>query len=916
MNPLLCPSTQPSPPKHPSRLRSWADSVFLSVHKVCGNSPSSLGLLLIAVAVFMCSGTAIGQIVVSGTSAVTENFDGMNTAANASLPANWKMTAAGGGLTAGWETGSNVSNTTQAASAGTPSAGGRYNWGNGTTASDRSIGFMTSESYASPNAVMARYINSTGADIRELNISFDIERYRMNSAAANVTFWWSSNGNNWIAATSGDTGPFSTGTSFYDFTNGTVVSRRCHLSYLYIPNGSQFYLKWSFNTINSTSQGLGIDNVSVTAGALTFGDLKYNATNTDVTITGYTGPGGNLTIPNTINGLPVTGIGSNAFQYNPNLTSVTIPNSVAAIGDQAFYGCSNLTSLTIGSAINSIKWDTFVGCNNLVNLTIGAGASSISIYYQTGRHFASVTSLTFSEGVTTIGGTLSGFGNLTDIFLPASVSEIVDGVFFECYSLSSISVDSKNANFYSVAGVLFDRNQTLLIAYPRDRPGVEYSIPNGVTDFKWGNFREVSRLQTLILPNSFTQIRDGAFELCGSIRVTLPDSITRIGSYAFSRSGGLSDPIIPNSVTTIGDGAFQYCGMTSVTIPEGVTRIGAWAFYSCWSLATVSIPNSVTSIGEQAFQSCSSLTSVVIPNSVTRIEGYAFSGCGLTSVIIPANVTFIGEDAFACSYLYRINFLGNAPQCQNFLGRGSPATVYYLPGTTGWDATYYGLPTAVALTFIQQPSNTNAYQGRRVVFTVATSGSGVTYQWKKDGVDLTNATSATLVLDNVQAEDAASYTVVISNLEGSITSNEANLTVYPDADGDGLSDAQEVSVGSNPNDRDTDKDGVEDGLEVNTYQSNPLLKDSDSDGYEDGFEISTGFSPTSASSTPQAVSVIYPAVEFVFSADVGVTYHIQQSIDLQNWVTIESNIVGQGRVETRFYPTKNQPKRYFRVWRN
>ena len=105
---------------------------------------------------------------------------------------------------------------------------------------------------------------------------------------------------------------------------------------------------------------------------------------------------------------------------------------------------------------------------------------------------------------------------------------------------------------------------------------------------------------------------------------------------------------IPNTITSIGDWAFCGCsGLSSITIPDSVTRIGIDAFFSCSSLTSVTIPDSVTSIGERAFSYCSSLTSITIPNSVTSIREQAFWNCtGLTSVTIPSSVKTIDRYAF------------------------------------------------------------------------------------------------------------------------------------------------------------------------------------------------------------------------------------------------------------------------------
>ena len=115
---------------------------------------------------------------------------------------------------------------------------------------------------------MSFYSNTTGSTIDSLAITFDIERYRINTAAASVTFFTSTNGSTWTAQTAGNSGAFTTGTSAYNFTSGTVISRSVTLTGLGLTNGSSFYLRWNFDTSGSNSQGLGLDNVSLTASAI------------------------------------------------------------------------------------------------------------------------------------------------------------------------------------------------------------------------------------------------------------------------------------------------------------------------------------------------------------------------------------------------------------------------------------------------------------------------------------------------------------------------------------------------------------------------------------------------------------------------------------------------------------------------
>jgi len=152
-------------------------------------------------------------------------------------------------------------------------------------------------------------------------------------------------------------------------------------------------------------------------------------------------------------------------------------------------------------------------------------------------------------------------------------------------------------------------------------------------------------------------------------------------------------------------------------------------------------------------------------------------------------------------------------------------------------------------------------------------------------------------------------------------------SLAPDSDRDGLADVYETGTGiyvsptdtgTNPAVSDTDGDGLSDGIEIKTYGTNPNLLDSDGDGFYDNFELSTGFDPKSISSTPDALSSIRTAIEFRFIAVAGGNYRIEASVNLVDWVTIETGIVGPvgGGELTRFYSTENVPRRFYRARRN
>ncbi|WP_238710782.1 lectin-like protein [Oceanipulchritudo coccoides] len=135
-----------------------------------------------------------------------------------------------------------------------------------------------------------------------------------------------------------------------------------------------------------------------------------------------------------------------------------------------------------------------------------------------------------------------------------------------------------------------------------------------------------------------------------------------------------------------------------------------------------------------------------------------------------------------------------------------------------------------------------------------------------------------------------------------------------DSDQDGLSDGDEVNIhGSDPLLIDTDEDGLDDYTEVVVYASNPNSQDSDGDGFLDKFEVESGFDPTSDTSVPGAFAEIYPAVEFTFNAVLGVTYQIEKSTDLNTWTVLEAGIPGNGSSISRFYQSRTGDKQFYRA---
>ncbi len=199
-------------------------------------------------------------------------------------------------------------------------------------------------------------------------------------------------------------------------------------------------------------------------------------------------------------------------------------------------------------------------------------------------------------------------------------------------------------------------------------------------------------------------------------------------------------------------------------------------------------------------------------------------------------------------------------------------------------------------TIVTQPISKTPAEGTQVSLTVTATGFGsLTYQWQINNQNIPGATTSTLVLSAVRPSANGNYRVIVGNPYGTTISTEATVSVVvTDSDSDGLSDYEELLLGTNPNKADSDGDGLSDFAEVKTHGSNPLTTDTDGDGYSDGVEVARDGNPNNRSVTPTGALAVFPAVDVEFYTLNGVKYQLEVSTDMAVWTAQGGVVVGNG----------------------
>ena len=372
-------------------------------------------------------------------------------------------------------------------------------------------------------------------------------------------------------------------------------------------------------------------------------DFTYRTTADGIVITGYTGSGGSVVIPESISGKTVVGFYTSVFSNNSKILNISIPNGVANIGEKAFSFCTELTSVSFGTGIQSIEKSSFENCYKL-----------------------------------------------SSVVLPDSVTEIGDLAFNNCSGLVSANLGNGIEDDGLGYGIFYGCTKLETV-----------TIPNSITTIQKYMFYGCSKLSVFPVGNSITTIEDYAFRRCSSLlNVVIPDSVTSLGKYSFAECKKMTDITFGTGITEIPENVCSWCDkLVNITIPSTAVTIGQAAFAWCIGLQYLSFPDSVTTLASEVCRDCSSLTEVVIGDGIPEITAFDFYKCSnLSKITLGVNVELISDNSFySCNNLTNLTFKGDAPEVTIYDGSNAlkdvPGPAYYYEGTSGWEPVWFGLQT-------------------------------------------------------------------------------------------------------------------------------------------------------------------------------------------------------------------------------
>lgn len=415
-------------------------------------------------------------------------------------------------------------------------------------------------------------------------------------------------------------------------------------------------------------------------------------------VAGYKGPFDGSNIQKAVFEDGITRIPSYAFQGTASLKEVSIPDTVISIGDNAFEGATSLTEVDIPDTVTSIGYYAFANTalTELIlpkNLTtIGArilqgnmGVTEIIIpksvtkmYYNVAGNKGSfdgsqVQKVEFEKGITRIPSyAFQGATNLAEVLIPDTVTSIGNYAFADT-ALTKLELPE---NLTTIGARILQGNKGVSeVIIPKSVTEMHYNVAGNTGSFDGSQVQEAefeegmknipayafqgaTNLKKVSVPDTVTSIESYAFQSTGLVVFHLKDNITNLGEYVFANCANLEEVNWNNTLSEIPKSTFSECiSLKKFNMTNVVKVVAENAFQGCESLENFDFTKNITIVKANAFNRCSSLKTVVIGDSVTSIGQSAFSECRiLNDIIIGKNVTVINANAFQnCDALKEIS---------------------------------------------------------------------------------------------------------------------------------------------------------------------------------------------------------------------------------------------------------------------
>mgnify|MGYP002517939476 FL=1 len=345
--------------------------------------------------------------------------------------------------------------------------------------------------------------------------------------------------------------------------------------------------------------------------------------------------------------------------------------SVIEIAENAFKGQDQVKTINLADYLQTMPDGVFKDCKSLTSVNINSG----------NKFFKSDGNCLYRVNVATK-ELIWVSSAVTDFVIPADVTSVTPYTFINCKSLSNLSVDPQNRSLKMDGDFIVSYDGSKVYACLHH--GSEVVLPEGVKSIPDGFMAEniFSDVTKVILPESLEKIGSYAFKGCTSLKeIELPASVKTLDTYAFSRSmlekivfrgssavtfrdnafadmTRLTEIVMPQSVDVLGDQLFRDCHLLQhIVLPQTVRRMGDEMFKDCIGLLTAELPQTVTSgaIGKRMFADCSKLQTVTMPTNISAIPEETFYRCSaLTTFTVPQNITGISNGAFRSSGIENI----------------------------------------------------------------------------------------------------------------------------------------------------------------------------------------------------------------------------------------------------------------------